>query len=194
MTNLGHNCESKHVRIRVHKKLMPKFLAAIPKGFDVTIYPVHKPDPRNFYDENIRNMTINVTERFPDPRFRHTKEDIDTFLASLNKIDPRIKLISDRVTTKDQPQLMTEPWIKIETLLDKPGLAEDSEMDKLVSRAENIHEIKIKESQLKQLNDYYQKSKKEFIRTRFKSENLKQLEERDEETGEKQYLVRMGEI
>lgn len=173
---------------------MPKFLASIPKGFDVTIYPVHKPDPREYYDENIRNVTFNVTKRNPDPLCRRTKEDIDTFLSSLSNIDPRIKLLSDKVTVNDQPQLLVKPWIKLETLIDAPGLAEDPEMDKYISKAQNVREAKIKESDLRILQNRYQRLKKQYLRTNFKKEDLKPIEERDEETGEKQYLVRQAEI
>lgn len=194
MTNLGYNTEHKHVRIRVHKKLLPKFIKSIPRGFDVTIYPVVKEDKKQYYDENIRNITFNVTKRNPDPRCRKIGQDIDNFLASLSDIDPRIKLLSDKVTTKDQPNLMEKPWIKLETLLDQPGLAEDPEMDKYVSKAENVRDVKIKESQLKSLHMKYDRLKSEYIRTAFKREDLKEDEERDLETNERIYTVRQGEI
>lgn len=194
MTTLGYNTEFKHVRIRVHKKLLPKFVSAIPRGFDVTIYPVMHQDKRQYYDENVRNITFNVTRRNPDPTQRKTKEDIDNFLANLNKIDPRIKLLSDKVTTKDQPNLMEKPWIKIETLLDAPGVKDDPELDRFISKAQDIREVKIRESQLRELNRRYKTMKREYIRTTFKKEDVKKTKERDEETNEKIYTVRQGEI
>lgn len=194
MTNLGYNTEYKNVRIRIHKKLLPKFLKSIPKGFDVTVYPVLKPDPRQYYDDNVRTVGFNVTKRNPVPQFRKTIEDIDNFLANLNRIDPRIKLLSDNATIKDQPNLLEKPWIKIQTLLDQPGLAEDPEMDKYISKAENVREVKIRESHLKFLQKRYESQKKEYIRTNFKKEDLKEEKERDPDTNERIYTVRSGEI
>jgi hypothetical protein len=189
---LFHNTEYKHVKIRVHKKLLPKFIASIPKGFDVTIYPV--PGHRKEFDQDVRNMTFQVTRRNPNPLFRKRGEDIDRFLNNLSIIDPRIKILTEKITTKDQPNLMDRPYMKIETLLDQPGLAEDLEMDKYLSTAENITEVKIKQSEVDALEKYYEKHKGEYIRTKFKKGDLRDDGEKDPETNEKIYKVRQAEI
>lgn len=194
MTELGRVVDSKHVRIRIKKKLIPKFLSALPKGFDVTIYPVIKQNKRQYYDEDIRNVTFNVTRRNPDPTCRKSKEDIDNFLSLLNKIDPRIKLLSDKVTTKDQPNLMTEPWIKVETMLDAPGVKDDPEMQKYIKNAQNVREIKIKESNIAALHKQYERMKKEYVKTKFSKDDVTDTGERDLETNERIYTVRQGEI
>lgn len=189
---LSWNTEYKHVRIRVHKKLLPKFIAAIPKGFDVTIYPV--PGHRKEFDQDVRNMTFNVTDRNPNPAFRKRGEDIDRFLSRLNRIDPRIKLLTENISTNDQPNLIERPYIKLETLIDQPGVAEDPDLDKYLSIAQDIREVKIKQSQVNALEERYEKAKNQYIRTKFKSEDLKDEGERDPETNEKIFLVRQAEI
>jgi hypothetical protein len=192
MDPLFHNTEFKHAKIRIHRKLLPKFIAAIPKGFDVTIYPV--PGHRKEFDQDIRNITFNVTKRNPDPMFRKTGEDIDRFFSILSRIDPRIKLLSEKITTKDQPNLLERPYIKLETLIDAPGLAEDPEMDRYVSNAENIQDVKIKQSEIDALEAHYEKYKEKYIRTKFKTEDLKDENERDPITNEKIFKVRQAEI
>jgi hypothetical protein len=194
MTVLGRMVDSKHVRIRIKKKQIPKFLASLPKGFDVTVYPVIKQNKRQYYDEDIRNMTFNVTRRNPDPTCRKSMEDIDNFLATIHNIDPRIKLLSDKITTKDQPNLMTEPYIKIETLLDAPGVKDDPELDKYVSKAEDVRDVKIRESQIAKLHKQYDEMKKEYVRTKFSKDDVTDTGERDDETNERIYTVRQGEI
>lgn len=187
------NVKSKNVRIRIKKNQIPKFLRALPKGFDVTIYPVDKKNKKQYYDENIRNITFAVTDRFPDPKFRRHGEDIDEFLANIHKIDPRIKLLNDKVKPNEQNNLLTEPWIKIETLLDKPGM-HDANMEKYTSKAKDVREIPVRASEINKLHKHYDKIKSEFIKTHFKREDVKDTEERDPNTGEKLYLVRQGEI
>ena len=194
MTELGRVVDSKHVRIRIKKKQIPKFLSALPRGFDVTIYPVAKQNKRQYYDEDIRNVTFNVTRRNPDPTCRKSMGDIDNFLSMLSKIDPRIKLLSDKVTTKDQPNLMTEPWIKVETMLDAPGVKDDPELDSYISKAQNVRDVKIKESQIAHLHKQYESMKSEYIRTKFSKDDVTDTGERDLETNERIYTVRQGEI
>jgi len=189
-----YNVDTKHVRLRLHKKLIPKFLSQVPKGFDVTIYPVDKKQKKQYYDQNIRNVTFNVTERFSDPKFRKYKNDIDEFLAGLNKIDPRIKLLNDKVTTNDQTNLMKKPYIAIETLIDKPGMMDDPIMDKYASKAKNIRDIDIKASNLAAIHKQYEDMKKDYIRTKFSKDDVKDTGRIDEATGEKIYSVRQGEI
>jgi hypothetical protein len=188
MTELGRVVDSKHVRIRIKKKLIPKLLSRLPKGVDLTIYPVNKED------EDLRNMTFNVTRRFPNPLERKDKNDIDNFLSILSKIDPRIKLVSDKVTQRDEPNLMVNPWIKIETLLDAPGVKNDPELDKQISKAENVHDVEIRESHIAELHKEYDRMKSEYIRTKFSKEDVIDTGKRDLETNEKIYTVRQGEI
>ena len=194
MTTLGLNIDTKHVRLRLHKKLIPKFIAAMPRGFDVTIYPVAKTQKKQYYDPNIRNVTFNVTRRQPDPTQRKDKNDIDNFLSTLNRIDPRIKLLSDKVTIKDQPNLMEKPWMKIETLLDAPGVKDDPELDKFISKAKDVRDVNIKASDIARLHERYNKMKKEYIRTKFSKDDVEDTGKRDELTNERIYSVRMGEI
>lgn len=188
-----YNVQSKNVKIRIKKNQIPKFLAALPKGFDVTIYPVDKKNKKQYYADDIRNVTFSVTDRFPDPKFRHYGEDIDKFLSNIHKIDPRIKLLNDKVKPNDEQKLMTEPWIKIETLLDKPGM-HNSDMEKYTSKAKDVREVQIRASEINKLHKHYDKMKSEFIKTHFKKEDVKDTEERDPNTGEKLYTVRQGEI
>jgi hypothetical protein len=197
MTNLGYNIDSKHVRLRLHKKLIPKFIQALPKGLGVTIYPVPK-EKGKLVDENIRNLTFTATRRNPDPRCRKDMEDINNFLSKLNNIDPRIKLLSDKVTIKDQPNLMKKPWIKLETMLDSPKIVNDPEMQPFLKKAEqekgNIRKVKVTESYLRDMEQIYKKMKKQVIKAEFNRNDLEEDKERDPETGEKVYTLRHGEI
>lgn len=187
--SLSNNTEFKHVRIRVHKKLLPKFLNSLPRGFDVTIYPVAK-----YQDESNRDMTFNVTNRFPDPTCRRTKEDIDRFLTTLSNIDPRIKLLSDKITKKDQPDLLERPTIKIETLLEQPNLVDDPDMQNFISKARNVREVEIRQGQIKGLQQRYEQYKEQFIKTKFHRGAFKDTKKRTEETNEKIYKTIQGEI
>ena len=195
MTDLGKNVSSKHVRIRLHKKLVPKFLASLPKGIGATIYPVPK-EKGKLTDENIRNVTFTATRRNPDKACRKDIEDINNFLSNINNIDSRIKLLSDKVTTKEQPNLMTRPWIKLETNLDSPNLVNDGDMKHFREEAlkqKGIRKVKVTESYLQDM-EVYMEAKKNFIASKFRRGDLEEDPKKDPETGEKVYNIRHGEI
>ncbi len=194
MTELGLNVSSKHVKIRIHKNLIPRFLQALPKGVGATIYPVPK-EKGKLVDENVRNVTFTATRRNPDKSCRKDIEDINNFLSGLNNIDSRIKLVSDKVTVKDQPNLMTKPWIKLETNLDSPKVASDPELEQYRNAAlkqKDIRKVKVTEGYLQDMEQYMD-AKKELV-SKFKRGDLEEDKKKDPETGETVYILRHGEI
>lgn len=173
---------------------MPKFLAAIPKGLGVTVHAVPTESRRRVYDDSIRNVTFTATDRMPDRELRHNKNDIDKFLTELSTVDSRIKILNDRVTVKDQPDLIARPFVKVETMLDHPDLVNDPDMQKHLKNAKNVREQAVTEGWLQEQEHIYENMKRDFIATKFKRKDLKKAKARDPETNENIYYVKSGEI
>ncbi len=165
-------------------------MANVPSGLTVTLYAPQQTDPRQFIDKNEVNLTIVANENEPDPSFRRYKHDIDSFLSSINSIDNRIRILSDSVSTKDQPNLLTDWFLKNEVVLDHPGL--DGEMDHLRSKAANVRDVEVKESTLNDMQGKYEAMKKDYVRTTLK--DAKKTTKKDPDDDEAIFTVQVGEL
>jgi len=179
---------------------MDKFLMSFPAGFVVRVYapPTEDPThPLNYVPSNIHTVTIQCNERNPNPRERLHMHDIDDILSRLTEVDRRIKIVSDKVTKKEQPNLLEgkeENTMRVEHLIDSPAL--DGELDYLRSKAENIREVEVRQSSLQAMNSMYSKAKKDYIRSMFRNSEAEEQEERKVFDGrsEKVYKMRQAEI
>lgn len=175
----------KRVKLRLHKSLVNKFISSIPKGFIVTLHPPNKGvHPHEVY------ATFQVNEVNPDPRYIAYKGDIDSYLANLGRIHPSIAVLNDKVTDKevgvDKP-----PQHFVDTILGHPGL--EGEKDKLRSKAKDVIEVDMTETQVKDMEAFYQREKKNFIRTRLNDGFIEEAGE-DSRTHEKMYKAKLGRI
>lgn len=181
--------QARHVRLYIPIELRDRFMRNVPRGLMVHLYAPQQRDKRHFVDKNEVNITVAANENEPDPRLRTYDSDISAYLNSINTIDSRIKILSDSVTKNDQPDLLSDSWIlKNEVVLDHPGL--DGEMDHLRSKATNVQEIQVTESQLRGMEEHYEKAKQEYIRTKLK--DVKSIRKKDKKSGEKLYTLRQG--
>jgi hypothetical protein len=179
----------KHVKLFVPFESREALMANAPPGFLLTLYaPPH--DPNQFTDQNVVNLTVVVNENEPEPKYRRYKDDIDTYLAHINTIDSRIRILSDTVTKKEQPDLVEDWFLKNEVVLNHPGL--DGEMDHLRSKAANVKEIEVDQSHLVGMEAQYDKAKGEYIRT--KLTDAVDTGKTDKVTGQKIFKVQQGEI
>lgn len=179
----------KHVRLFLPFELRDKLMANTPKGFMMRLYAPQQTDPAQFVDQNEVNLTIVVNENEPDPQYRRYSDDLDRFLSNIQSIDSRIRILSDTVSKRDQPDLMDDWFIKNEVLLDIPGL---DDRDDLRSKAANIRDVEVTESQLKQMETRYDEAKQAFIRTKLKG--AKSTNKQDPITKEKIFTVQQGEL
>jgi hypothetical protein len=180
----------RHVHVYLPFESRDRFMATVPSGLTVTLYSPVQTDPRVFIDKNEVNLTIVANENEPDPSFRRYKHDIDSFLSAINTIDNRIRIISDSVSTKDQPNLLTDWYLKNEVVLDHPGL--DGEMDHLRSKAANVRDLEVKESTLNEMQNKYQEMKSDYVRTTLK--DTKKTTKKDPSDNEQIFTVQVGEI
>lgn len=180
----------RHVHVYLPFESRDRFMATVPSGLTVTLYSPQVSDPRVFVDKNEVNLTIVANENEPDPSFRRYKEDIDRFLSSINTVDNRIRILSDSVSTKDQPNLLTDWFVKNEVVLDHPGL--DGEMDHLRSQAANVRDVEVKESTLNNMQSRYEEMKKDYVRTTLK--DARRTKKTDPDDNEPIFTVQVGEI
>lgn len=180
----------KRVRLRLHKSLRPKFMMSVPKGFSVTLHRPNRSNPNQFIPDDHVNVTLQVNELNPDPRWMSYKSDIDQFLSQLNRIHPSIKVIKDNVTDKEVG-VNKPPVFFVDTVLGHPGL--EGSKDKLRSKAKDVIDVEMTESQVRSIESTYEKAKRDFIRTRFNDGFVTSAKE-DKRTHEKKYTVKLGRI
>lgn len=179
---------TRNVKLFVPFEIRDKLMANPPRGFTLRLYAPPK-EPDQFVDENVVNVTIVVNENEPDPQFRRYKDDIDLYLSDIGSIDNRIKILSDKVTEKDQPDLIKNWFIKNEVMLDHPGL---DDMDELRSKAANQRDVEVPESQIMNMESQYERMKKDYVRTKLK--HAEDTGKVDPDTKQKIFRVRYGEI
>lgn len=180
----------RHVRLFLPVDLRDKLMLSTPKGFLMRLYAPQQLDPNQFVDQNEVNLTLVVNENEPDPQYRRHAEDLDLFLSNIKSIDSRIRILSDSVSKKDQPDLLEDWFIRNDVILNHPGL--DGELDHLRSKAANVRDVEVTESQLKQMETKYDELKQEFVRTRLKG--TKETNKQDPVSKEKIFTVQQGEI
>jgi hypothetical protein len=166
----------KHIRIHLPFEKRDQFMMNVPNGLYVTLYAPIQQDERQWVDPDEVNITVVANAHEPDPQYRKHKEDVDQFLATINTVDDRIRIITEDITEKEQPNLIKDWFVKQEVMLDHPGL--DGELDHLRSKAANIHDIELTESQKDSL----------------KAKNAKETAKRDPITNEKIYAAQQGEM
>ena len=180
----------RRVRIRLHKSLRNKFMMSVPKGFSVTLHRPNRIDPNQFYPDDHVNVTFQVNSVNPDPKYVTYMSDIDTFLNNLNRIHPSIKILSDKVTEKEAG-VTKPPQSFVDTVLGHPGL--EGSRDELRSKAKDVIDVEMTESQVKAMEATYEKAKKDFIRTRLNDAFITDIGE-DSRTHEKKYRLQIGRI
>lgn len=179
----------KHIRLSIPVDRRDEFMLNVPKGLLVRLYAPQQTDPNQWVDPSEVNLTVVANENEPDPQFRRHKEDVDAFLATVNTIDSRIKILSDTVSKKDQPDLMEDWFMRNQVLLSHPGL---DDRDDLRSKAANKRRVEVTESQLMNIETRYDKAKKEFVRK--KAEDAQDEHKTDPVTNEKIFTVEQGEL
>lgn len=179
----------KHVRLFLPLELRDKLMVNMPKGFLARLYAPQQQDPSQFVDQNEVNLTIVVNENEPDPQYRRHSDDLDSFLSNIQSIDSRIRILNDSVSKKDQPDLIDDWFIRNTVLLDHPGL---DDRDDLRSKATDVKDVEVTESQLKHMETRYDEAKKEFIRVKLKS--AKPTAKEHPTTKEKIFTIQQGEI
>lgn len=185
--------EGKHlksVRLFLPYEKRDQFMMNVPKGLMVRLYAPQQLDPNQWLDQNEVNITVVANENEPDPQYRKHQQDVDAFLSTVNTIDSRIKILSDTVTKKDQPDLWAEDWyMRNVVLLSHPGL---DDRDDLRSKAASKQRVEVTESQLMNIETRYDHAKKEFVRK--KLDDAKDENKTDPVTHEKIFSVEQGEI
>lgn len=179
----------KHVRLSLPYDRRDEFMLNVPKGLLVRLYAPQQTDPNQWVDPNEVNITVIANENEPDPAFRKHKEDVDAFLATINTVDSRIKILSDTVSKKDQPDLMEDWFMRNQVLLSHQGL---DDRDDLRSRAANKRRVEVTESQLMNMETRYDEAKKEFVRK--KLADAEDANKVDPVTNEKIFTVEQGEL
>lgn len=179
---------ARHVQLHVPVESRLRLMENPPRGFTLKLYAPPKL-PNQFVDEETVTLTIVVNENEPEPQYRRFKEDIDDYLTGIGSIDSRIKILSDKVSKKDQPDLVEDWFIKNEVILDHPGL---DDMDDLRSRAGNIRDVEVPESQVMNMEAEYERLKKDYVRT--KLQNVEDTGKVDPQTGQKIKRVKYGDI
>ena len=192
----------KTVKLRIPKSAMDKFLGSFPPGFVVRVYapPAEDPThPLNYVPSNVHAVTIQCNERNPNPRERLHMHDIDDYLSRLTEVDRRIRIVSDKVTKKEQPNLLEgkeQNTMRVTHLIDSPAL--DGELDFLRSKAQNITEVEIRQSSLQAANAMYSRAKKDFIRSTFRTSEAEEIPDKKfthaDGSTEKLYKVRQAQI
>lgn len=180
---------AEHVRLRLPFDKRDQFMMNVPKGLSVRLYAPEQTDPSQWVDPDETNLTVVANANEPDPQYRRHKEDVDAYLATINTIDSRIKILSDKVTKKEQSNLMEAPFIKNVVLLDHPGL---DDRDDLRSKAANKRRVEISESQLMNLEQRYDAAKKDFVRK--KANDAEDTGKKDPANNEKIFTVEQGEL
>jgi hypothetical protein len=179
----------KRVRIRIPPNVMQKFYMSIPRGFVVTMHAPNKSN--NLRNENsVHNVTILANSVNPDPKYVAYSGDIDSFLANLSRIHPSIKIVSDHISEKeagvDKP-----PQHFVDTILGHPGL--EGSRDNLRSKAKDVIDVEMTDSQVADIESFYQREKKNFIRTRLNDGFVEDAGE-DSRTHEHKWKLKMGRI
>ena len=185
--------EGKHlksVRLFLPFEMRDQFMMNVPKGLMVRLYAPQQTDPNQWVDQNEVNITVIANENEPDPQYRKHQQDVDAFLSTVNTIDSRIKILSDTVTKKDQPDLFADDWyMRNIVLLSHWGL---DDRDDLRSKAASKRRVEVTESQLMNIETRYDKAKKEFVRK--KADDARDENKTDPITHEKIFTVEQGEI
>jgi hypothetical protein len=180
---------AEHIRIKLPFNMRDQFMMNVPKGLSVRLYASEQTDPNQWVDPDETNLTVIANENEPDPQYRRHKEDVDAYLATINTVDSRIKILNDKVTKKEQSNLMEAPFIKNVVLLDHPGL---DDRDDLRSKAANKRRVEISESQLMNLEQRYDAAKKDFVRK--KASNAEDTGKVNPANNEKIFTVEQGEL
>ena len=178
-----------NVRLKLPYNRRDEFMMNVPKGLLVRLYAPQQTDPGQWVDPDEVNITVVANENEPDPQYRRHQEDVDQYLAQVNTIDSRIKILNDKVSKKDQPDLMEDFFFRNVVVLDHPGL---DDRDDLRSKAANKRRVEVTESQLMNLEQRYDEAKKEFVRKKLNdAEDTGQVDPRN---NEKIFTVEQGEI
>lgn len=180
---------AKNVRLFLPYEIRDQFMMNVPKGLLVRLYAPQQSDPSQWVDPNEVNITVVANENEPDPQYRLHQHDVDFFLSTINTIDSRIKIISDTVSKKDQPDLIEDWYMRNVVLLSHPGL---DDRDDLRSKAASKRRVEVTESQLMNIETRYDKAKKEFVRK--KADDAQDEHKNDPVTHEKIFSVEQGEI
>lgn len=181
-------CPARHVKLRMTMEERMKF--SPPKGIDAFFYGPD-PDPSKRLADDICYATFYCAKVTPHREEQRNEDDLDELLANLGR-----KLLSDKVTKAQCPNLLEEPTVNMKTLLDSPLLDNDYDTQ-IRSRMQNVTRIPISQSHLMAINDrlkryriLYSSQRKEMDPTK----DMEEQEERDPATGEKVYMARFGDV
>lgn len=183
----SHACPVRHIRVRMTLEERLRFRP--PKGINVFFYGPSK-DPKRQMPADICFATLYCAEVTPHRNEQRYEDDLDEVLANLGR-----RLLSDKVTKAECPELLETPTMNMRTLVDSPLLDNDYDTQ-IRSRMKNITKIPIDQAHLKAIDDHLQRYRILYSSPR-KSMDLKDLEEqekRDPITGQKIFLAKFGDI
>ena len=174
-------CPARHVKVRMTMEERIRFTP--PKGIDAFFYASKYPD--------VCYATFYCAKVTPHREEQRYEDDLDELLANLGR-----KLLSDKVTKNDCPELLEEPTINMKTLVDSPLLDNDYDTQ-IRSKMKNVTRIPISQSHLMAINSRLQRyrilsssPRKEMDPTK----DMEETEERDPVTGEKIYYAKFGDV
>jgi hypothetical protein len=160
-----------------------------PKGINVFFYGPSK-DPSKRLPPGVCYATFYTAPITPHREEQRYEDDLDELLANLGR-----RLISDKVTRKECPELLEEPKVNMRTLVDSPLLDNDYDTQ-IRSRMKNVTKIPISQEHLAAINRRLElyKSFCSSPRKCMDPKDLEEQEQRDPVTGQKVFLARFADI
>jgi hypothetical protein len=161
-----------------------------PKGIDAFFY-APDPDPKRRLPDNVCYATFYCAKITPHRQEQRYEDDLDELLANLGR-----RLLSDKVTKAQCPNLLEEPTVNMKTLVDSPLLDNDYDTQ-IRSKMKNVTRIPISQSHLMAINDNLKRYRILSSSPRKQmdpSKDMEEQEQRDPETGEKVYMAKFGDV
>ena len=180
-------CPVRNVKVRMTMEERIKFKC--PRGVDAFFYGPD-PDPKRRLPDDVCYATFYCAKVTPHREEQRYEDDLDELLANLGR-----KLLSDKVTKAQCPNLLEAPTVNMRTLVDSPLLDNDYDTQ-IRSRMKNVTKIPIPQSHLLAINArlkrygiLYSSPRKELL-----PKDMEEQEQRDPGTGEKIYMARFGDV
>lgn len=180
-------CPVRHAKVRLTMEERIKF--QLPKGIDAFFY-APDPDPKRRLPEDVCYVTFYCAKVTPHRQEQRYEDDLDEVLANLGR-----RLLSDKVTKTQCPNLLEEPTVNMKTLVDSPLLDNDYDTQ-IRSKMKNVTQIPISQSHLMAINDNLKRYRILYSSQRKEMDPKKDMEEQEERNpeGEKVYMARFGDV
>jgi hypothetical protein len=180
-------CPVRHAKVRM--SMQERIAFRPPKGINCFFYGPSK-DPSKRLPPDTCYATFYCAKITPHRNEQRYDDDLDELLANLGR-----RLLSDKVTKAQCPELLDEPKINMRTLVDSPLLDNDYDTQ-IRSRMKNVTKIPISQEHLKAIDDHLQRYRVLYSSPRKKMDmkDIEEQPERDPLTGQKVFLARFADI